>query len=185
MIWFLSWVAAIWWTCLGGVVYLYLFDVDPGLLTREINELTPLSWHWRPGAYSTPVVELCVYVVCLILTGWKRSYLRKPRRGERNPQAVLLGLAQYLFANPAGRRLTQWCIPLVIVPVTISAPLVQVRDGLSPLIWGFCALFGITLIGTALVPDPAPRLDTPQTPPTTHFRRSRTRRGWPGRRRLH
>jgi hypothetical protein len=164
MIWFLSWVMSTVLMAGGAAVYLWVLNGDPALLTREVNDLAPPSSHWQPGAYATPALQAALYVICLALAWWNRGYLRTRKKGEQWAIAYVLGPAQLLFANPAGRRLTQWYVPLVNGAVALSAPLVQIEHGLSPFVWGTCMLFGVTLIGTALRPDP-PEIERLYTPP--------------------
>jgi hypothetical protein len=155
MIWFLSWWLMIVLISAGSGVYLWVLDADAGLISRQVDDLTPAGWAWHPGAFATPGIEAVLYLACVVFVGLRRHDLRHRRASDARQPGRLITWGQWLLANPSGMRLSAPFIPLLGLALALSAPEVQIRDGLSPFLWGIGALFWLSLIGTALFPDPA------------------------------
>jgi hypothetical protein len=145
VIWFCSWLSTLVIMTLIWAIYHLGLNGDVAILSREVAEATPRGWP-DVSPFAVPALQVSIYVLAVFFWWSKRREIERRRRFARGSsiEAGRLLKLGMLLENPAHGRLTIPFLPFVTLGVALSFPLVS-SGLLRPSIWGFCALWVVTL----------------------------------------
>lgn len=131
------------------LVYFIALGDDVSILSKWVTLVTPPGWP-NLAPFAIPLLETVIYLCWIFFWALKRQDIEHLVSSSDREAGPIVKLGAHL-SNPSGAQLTRPFLPLILVSLALSAPMVASGD-LRPSLWGLCLLWGATLGFPAVLP---------------------------------